>query len=71
MAIEWLLAAVVAIVVTGLAPRTVVSRIGIWIPLWITYMSVIALLDVTVGTPWTLIWVVGAPLSIGIDGVRR
>ena len=62
MVAEWLLSAlIIAIATPGFGHFETVRPIWTRIVRWLAYLAVTGVLGVTVGRPWTLIWVLGLP----------
>lgn len=67
MAAEWLLCAVIiAVCSPTFGHFETVSPVWTRIVRWLTYLAVTGLLGVTLGRPWTLVWVLGLPAAAGV-----
>lgn len=66
MALEWLICAVIIAVCSPTFGHFETVR-PLWTRIirWLAYLAVTGLLGATVGRPWTLIWVLGLPISAG------
>lgn len=66
MALEWLLCAVIIAVCSPTFGHFETVR-PLWtrITRWLAYLAVTGLLGATVGRPWTLLWVLGLPITAG------